>query len=109
MEVLWSPFVAKFSAFTAEVNGETHQIDSLKKLREVEAQSFRDYEAGKSGDPRFQGARPAVFRQYSRDPGNRTDPIRIVPLPDVTPRRVDRRGRKLEAGISTVSSSSLDE
>lgn len=106
MECMWSRFTTHFPAFSAEVNGKVEQIDSITKLRQVEAESFKAYEAGKAGDPRFKGARPHVFRQYSQDPGNRTSPIRIEPQPNQTPARMTRSGIPFKVGFGDPSDSS---
>lgn len=88
----------KFSEFDFDSHEGTIRIDSVEKLRKVERESMKQYQenqaARKAGlrEP-FPNARPYVFRQYSREPGNRTDDIEIVPNPERVPDRIARRRR----------------
>lgn len=84
----------KFREFDFELDGEVHRVDSIEKLRKIERESMERFRAGQAGDPRFRGARPVVFRNYSRNWGNRTDDIELVPNPERLPPQVLERMRR---------------
>lgn len=82
----------KFSEFDFDADEGTVRISSIHQLRKLERESLERFKAGQAGDPRFKGARPYVFRQYSQDPSNKTKRIDIVPDPE--PRGVPRGTRR---------------
>lgn len=89
----------KFSEFTFDADEGPIRISSIVDVRKLERESLRRYEAGRAGDPKFKGSRAYVLRQYSRDPGNASDPIEIVRNPEKTPEKRTRRGERIRGGF----------
>jgi hypothetical protein len=89
----------KFSEFDFDSDEGTIHISSIADVRKLERESMQRYEAGRAGDPRYKDARPYVLRQYSRDPGNASDPIEIVRNPEKRPEKRTRRGMPIRGGF----------
>lgn len=76
-----------FQSFEFELDsGQTITVDSLAKLRRIEAESMKAYKNGEG--------RPTLFRHYSQDKSNRDKNL----FEELRPKQVDPRKMKSRGG-----------
>ena len=101
MEKVWSSSLTHqtFHAFAFDMNGTRIVVDSTERLRHVERESEKQFQAGQAGDPAYHGARPFAFRHYSQDPSNRD--VGLFGRPPHQPSGAELRARRSSRGRRT--------